>query len=219
MEYIQTIIDYLLHLDVYLFSFINTYGAWAYPLLFLIIFCETGLVVTPFLPGDSLLFVAGSLAAQNAVPLNIISLFLLLLIASIAGNELNYLIGKKLGNTVFKKDFIFFKRKYVDQAHTFYKTYGGKTIILARFLPIIRTFAPFVAGIAAMNHYQFLLYNLFSAMLWIGSLLCLGYLLGSLPFIKNNFTLVIYGIIVLSILPSIITISYKRLRTALRTAE
>ncbi|MCA0403462.1 MAG: DedA family protein [Proteobacteria bacterium] len=205
-------LDMLLHLDTYLLSFINSYGVWAYLALFLIIFCETGFVVTPFLPGDSLLFAAGSIAGLNTTSIKILPLFILLFLASILGNQVNYFIGRFLGPKVFSaKNSWFFNKKHLDEAHSFYQKHGGKTIILARFLPILRTFAPFVAGIGAMNISTFSFYNLISALLWVGSLLGAGYFLGSIPWVKDNFTLVIYVIVALSLLPGIFVFGYKRL--------
>lgn len=205
-------LDTLLHLDTYLLSFINSYGVWTYLALFLIIFCETGFVVTPFLPGDSLLFAAGSIAGLNTTSIKILPLFILLFLASILGNQVNYFIGRFLGPKVFSaKNSWFFNKKHLDEAHSFYQKHGGKTIILARFLPILRTFAPFVAGIGAMNISTFSFYNLISALLWVGSLLGAGYFLGSIPWVKDNFTLVIYAIVVLSLLPGIFVFGYKRL--------
>lgn len=202
MENLQPILDFILHLDNYLLNFVNAYGLWAYLILFLIIFCETGLVVTPILPGDSLLFVAGSIAAQANTPLNILLLLVLLVSASILGNQLNYLIGRYLGSRIFTgKGSWFLNKKYLEDTHRFYEKHGGKTIIFARFIPIIRTFAPFVAGIGYMGSYQFSFYNIVSAFLWIGGLLGFGYFFGSLPLIKNNFLMVIYGIILLSLTP------------------
>ncbi len=199
-------IYFLLHIDTYLVNFASTYGIWTYLVLFAVIFCETGLIITPFLPGDSLLFVVGSFAAYPSSPLNIIILFLLLSGASILGNQVNYLIGRKIGPRVFTaKDSRFFNRKHLERAHQFYEKNGGKTIFLARFLPIIRTFVPFVAGVSYMRPVQFSYYNILSAVVWVGSLLFFGYFFGSIPIIKENFSIVIYSIIILSCLPPIIT--------------
>jgi membrane-associated protein len=201
METIQFLLQYILHIDTYLFTFVSNYGIWAYILLFLIIFCETGLVVTPFLPGDSLLFAAGSIAANVGEMLNIQILFMILIVASILGNKVNYLIGRVIGPRVFNaKHSWLLNKKHLEEAHGFYEKHGGKTIILARFIPIIRTFAPFVAGVGYMSLKQFSLYNLFSAFLWIGSLLGAGYFFGSLPFVKEHFSLVVYGIVAASLL-------------------
>lgn len=215
MQTIHQLLNYILHIDTYLIAFVSTYGAWTYLALFAIIFCETGLVVTPFLPGDSLLFAAGSLAAQQNSPLNILSLFSLLIIASIAGNQVNYLIGKAIGPRVFSANHSrLLNKKYLIEAHQFYEKHGGKTIIFARFIPIIRTFAPFVAGVGYMTVSLFSMYNLVSALLWVGGLLSLGYFFGSIPIIKNNFALVIYGIIILSLLPPILAFLYRKISAA-----
>jgi membrane-associated protein len=202
----DNLLQYILHIDVYLLAIVSQYGALTYALLFAVIFCETGLVVTPFLPGDSLLFAAGSIAASENSPLNIQLLFLLLVLASLLGNQLNYLIGRIVGPKVFSaKTSWLLNKKHLEEAHQFYEKHGGKTIILARYIPIIRTFAPFVAGIGYMGWKEFSLYNITSAVLWIGSLLGAGYFLGTLPFVKDNFTLVIYGIIAVSLLPPVFT--------------
>ncbi|KTD12113.1 DedA family protein [Legionella jamestowniensis] len=211
MEQLHPLLHYILHIDSYLLSFVSTYGTWTYLVLFTIIFCETGLVILPFLPGDSLLFASGSIAAHVDSSLNIFLLFALLVLASIAGNQLNYLIGRKVGPQVFSSNSSrLLNKKHLQKTHRFYEKHGGKTIIMARFIPIIRTFAPFVAGIGYMSHSQFFIYNLASAALWIGSLTGLGYFVGGLPIVKNNFTLVIYGIIVLSLLPPVFTFFYRK---------
>jgi len=211
METITQLFQYIIHIDTYLVSFVAQYGAWTYVALFAIIFCETGLVVTPFLPGDSLLFAAGSIAAQPDSNLQIQFLFLLLLLASIIGNKLNYTIGRLLGPRVFTaKQSRLLNKKHLEEAHLFYEKHGGKTIIFARFLPIIRTFAPFVAGIGAMSISSFSFYNIISAFLWVGSLLGAGYYFGSLPIIKNNFSIVIYAIIAISLLPAALALINQR---------
>ncbi|MFA6303997.1 MAG: VTT domain-containing protein [Legionella sp.] len=198
------ILDTLLHIDVYLNTFVTTYGFWTYFALFAVVFCETGLIVTPFLPGDSLLFAAGSIAAQTDNSLNILILFAVLFIASTLGNQINYLVGKMIGLRISNSKSSWApNKKHIEDTHKFYEIYGGKTIIIARFIPIIRTFAPFVAGIGKMNVLHFSLYNIVSAVLWVGSLLSLGYFLGSIPIVKQNFTLAIYGIIALSLVPTI----------------
>lgn len=217
METTQSFWHILLHIDSYLLSFVSTYGSFTYAALFLIIFCETGLVIFPFLPGDSLLFAAGSIAAHGESTLSIQLLFLLLTLASIFGNKVNYLIGRSLGPKVFKtKSAWFFNTAHLEQAHQFYKQHGGKTIIFARFIPIIRTFIPFVAGVAYMNLKQFSFYNIVSALIWIGSLLGAGYWFGNLPLVKENFSLVVYGIIAISILPAIIGVIYRKYAANLR---
>lgn len=217
MQNIQHLIDYILHIDVYLNAFVSTYGFWTYLALFAVIFCETGLIVTPFLPGDSLLFAAGSIAAQPGNPMNIMLLFVLLFMASILGNQVNFLVGRAIGPRVFsaKRSWLL-NPKHLHDTHAFYEKHGGKTIILARFIPIIRTFAPFIAGIGRMRSLHFTLFNLISAILWIGSLLSLGYYLGSIPLIKENFSLVIYGVIAISILPPIIALISKNRRPQLK---
>ena len=202
MELIAGLVDLILHLDQHLLDLARTYGVWIYAILFLIVFLETGVVVTPFLPGDSLLFVAGAIAAAGEM--NVHGLVLLLIAAAILGDSLNYAIGRYLGPRVFRfEDTRFFKRAYIDRTHAFFERHGGKTIIIARFIPIIRTYAPFVAGIGAMAYRRFLVFNVTGAILWVLLLTYAGYFFGNLPLVKNNLTLVILGIIVLSILPGV----------------
>lgn len=209
MELIKTFIDLFLHLDQHLTWVFENYGLWTYLILFLIIFCETGLVVTPFLPGDSLLFGVGALAAGTS--LNVGWLFILLSIAAILGDAVNYWIGYKIGSKLLQKeDSRFLKKEYIDRTHRFYEKYGGKTIIFARFVPIIRTFAPFVAGIGRMSYWQFAAYNVVGGLVWISSFLYAGYFFGNIPAVKENFTLVILGIIVVSILPGVIEVVRAR---------
>lgn len=211
MEQLQYLLNFILHIDAYLFSFVNTYGIWTYVVLFAIVFCETGLVVFPFLPGDSLIFAAGSIAANAKHSLDIQLLAVILILASVLGNQLNYFIGQFIGPKVFAlPNSWLLNRKHLERAHKFYEKHGGKTIIFARFIPIIRTFAPFVAGVAYMRVRTFSFFNISSAFLWIGSLLTAGYFLGALPFIQANFSALVYGIILLSILPPIITMSYRK---------
>jgi membrane-associated protein len=202
MDLFSGFLDLILHLDQHLRDLAQTYGAWVYAILFLIIFLETGVVVTPFLPGDSLLFVAGTIAAAGELDIHI--LVLLLIAAAIAGDSLNYAIGRYLGPKVFRfDDSRFFKRAYVERTHAFFERHGGKAIILARFVPIVRTYAPFVAGIGAMRYRRFLMFNVTGAVLWVALLAYAGYFFGNLPFVRNNLTVVILGIIILSILPAI----------------
>lgn len=196
-------IDIILHLDQHLISWLTIFGPWIYVLMFLIIFCETGLVVTPFLPGDSLLFALGALAALPE-GLDVGTLLISLTIAGILGDTVNYHIGKYLGPKVFKDNSRFFKKKYLEQTEDFYKTWGAFTIVAARFAPIVRTFAPFVAGIGAMNYKKFLAYNVFGAIAWVFSFVLAGYFFGNIPVIKRNFTLVIFGVIIVSVLPMVI---------------
>jgi len=203
MEIITYYIDIFLHLDSYLSSIIQQYGFWTYLILFCIIFCETGLVVTPFLPGDSLLFAAGTFAACGALELTVV--LALLSIAAIAGDTINYWFGFLVGPKMLERKKIrWVKKEYLDRTHQFYEKYGGKTIILARFIPIIRTFAPFVAGIGTMAYSRFLLYNIVGGMFWVVSLTLLGFFFGNIPIVRKNFSLVIVVIIVISILPGVI---------------
>ena len=203
MDFIKEIIDIFLHLDVHLDFIIRSYGTWTYAILFLIIFCETGLVVTPILPGDSLLFATGTFAARGS--LDVWFVVFLLSVSAVAGDTINYWIGYKLGPQVFKKEnSLFFNKEYLDRTHRFYEKYGGKTIIIARFIPIIRTFAPFVAGIGRMTYKRFITYNVVGGIGWIVILVLAGYFFGSIPFVKNNFSLIILAIIIISILPGII---------------
>lgn len=203
MEFFTTLIDIVLHLDKHLEIIIGNYRYYTYAILFLIIFCETGLIITPFLPGDSLLFVAGTLAAVTII--DPYMLFGLLTVAAILGDSVNYTTGNYLGEKVYnKKNSKIFKREYFDRTHAFYEKYGGKTIVIARFVPIVRTFAPFVAGVGKMTYRKFLTYNILGAILWVGSLTFAGYFFGNFPIIKNNLSLVIIIIIILSILPGVI---------------
>ncbi len=205
MELLSGFLDLVLHLDRHLLELAQDYGAWIYGILFLIVFLETGVVVTPFLPGDSLLFVAGAIAAAGE--LNVHGLVILLIAAAIAGDSLNYSIGRYLGPRVFRfDDSRFFKRTYVDRTHAFFERHGGKALIIARFVPIIRTYAPFVAGIGVMPYRRFLLFNVVGAVLWVILLTYAGFFFGNLPLVKKNLTLVILGIIVLSILPGVIEV-------------
>ncbi|HEY4492880.1 MAG TPA: DedA family protein [Acidobacteriota bacterium] len=203
MELIQQFIDLILHLDKHLNDIIQQYGMWTYSILFLIIFCETGLVVTPILPGDSLLFAAGTFAATGS--LQVEWLLLLLSIAAVGGDTLNYWIGAYVGPKIFHKENVrFLNREYLKRTHEFYEKYGGKTIIIARFMPIIRTFAPFVAGIGKMTYGKFISYNVIGGIVWIFSFTLGGYYFGNIPVVKKNFTLVILAIIFISVLPGII---------------
>jgi membrane-associated protein len=210
MNIFQLFIDFVLHLDKNLNLVIQHYGVVAYPLLFLIIFMETGFVVTPFLPGDSLLFAAGTISATSS--LNIIILYITLLLAAILGDNTNYWIGRFIGPRIFQKENArFFKREYLEKTRQFYAKHGVKTIILARFIPIIRTFAPFVAGVGKMHYSQFLPYDVLGGFLWVSLFTLGGYWFGNLPVIKQNFHLAIFGIIFLSILPGLIEyIKHKR---------
>ncbi|TCO80583.1 membrane-associated protein [Plasticicumulans lactativorans] len=209
MELLTSLIDIVLHLDKHLAELALQYGTWMYAILIAIIFCETGLVVTPFLPGDSLLFAAGSLAAVGALDVHV--LFVVLTLAAIVGDGVNYHIGQYVGLKAFRPDARVLKTAYLEKTHAFYERHGGKTIIIARFVPIVRTFAPFVAGAGSMSYRRFLAYNVIGALIWTGSLLYAGYLFGNLPLVKENFSLVIIGIIIVSILPGVVEfIRHKR---------
>jgi membrane-associated protein len=210
METIRTLLEFILHLDEHLISFVTTYGVWTYALLFLIIFSETALIFLAFLPGDSLLFATGALSANTDGALNIHVIFILLLVASVVGNGVNYFLGYWIGPKVFRTDSFWFNRKHIDQAHYFYERYGGKTIIIARFIPIVRTFAPFIAGIGYMTYRQFFIYNLIGALLWIGGLLYISYWFGNISFVKEHFSLVVLGIIIVSLLPPIFEIVRRK---------
>ncbi|MTC43472.1 DedA family protein [Providencia sp. wls1921] len=211
MEFISFIIDFILHIDVHLAELVAEYGVWVYGILFLILFCETGLVVTPFLPGDSLLFVAGALAALPSNDLNVHIMVLLMIIAAIIGDAVNYTIGRIFGEKLFKNpDSKIFRRSYLDKTHQFYEKHGGKAIILARFVPIVRTFAPFVAGMGKMSYRHFAFYNVAGALLWVLLFTYAGYLFGDLPIVQKNLKLLIVAIIFISILPGVIEIIRHR---------
>lgn len=210
MEFIKEAIDMVLHMDQHLGPLIQRMGIWIYVLLFAIVFCETGLVVTPFLPGDSLLFTLGAFCAIGS--LNLWVILISLLVAAILGDTVNYWIGHFFGEKMFNKERRFLKRSHLEKTHAFYEKYGGKTIIIARFVPIVRTFAPFVAGMGSMTYSRFMMYNVVGAFLWIVSLTILGYMFGQHPFVKKNFGLVIIAIIILSILPAVIEIARECLK-------
>jgi len=214
-EFIKMVIDFIIHIDVHLSEIIRSYGLWTYLILFIIIFCETGLVVAPILPGDSLLFAAGTFAARG--DFNVFWLFALLSVAAVLGDTVNYSIGKYAGPKVFHNESVrFLNRKYLDRTHQFYERYGGKTIIIARFVPIIRTFAPFAAGIGSMTYGKFLSYNVIGGILWIGAFSYAGYFFGNIPMVKRNFTMVIFVIIILSVMPGVIEfIKHKMMKRRL----
>ena len=212
---LHQLIDLFLHLDVHLGGVIQDYGAWTYLILFAVIFLETGVVVTPFLPGDSLLFAAGSFAALGS--LDVTRLFLLLVTAAVVGDNTNYWIGRKVGPRVFRENVRYLNRRHLDRTHAFYEKHGGKTIVLARFVPIVRTFAPFVAGIGAMRYRRFLPIDVFGGTLWVGLFVFGGYFFGNLPIVKRNFSVVILAIIVISVMP--IAWEWVRLRYRAHSTE
>jgi membrane-associated protein len=199
MDFVRSVMDLFLHLDQHLSRVIADYGVWTHLILFLIVFAETGLVITPFLPGDSLLFAAGTFAALGSLDLWL--LIVLLIGAAILGDTVNYWVGAWIGPRAFSGNVRFLRKDYLDRTHAFYEKHGGKTIILARFVPIIRTFAPFVAGVGAMSYMKFITYNVVGAVLWVGLLVPAGYFFGTIPVVQKNFTLVILAIIALSVLP------------------
>jgi membrane-associated protein len=213
MDMLHNALDLLIHFDTHLDALIQHGRLWSYAILFLIIFAETGLVVTPFLPGDSLLFVLGAFAAKGTFhPLVLLGL---LMSAAILGDSVNYAVGKYLGNRLLKAKHIpFFKKEHVDRTHRFYKKYGGKTIILARFMPIIRTFAPFVAGIANMDYAKFLIYNVSGGILWVSLFVLGGYFFGNIPIVKEHFEVVVLLIIIVSILPGVVEFLKAKARSA-----
>lgn len=216
MQFVYTFISFFAEIDAHLATFSAEYGLWIYAILFLIIFCETGLVVTPFLPGDSLLFAAGALAALGS--LSFFWLFVILTIAAIVGDTVNYLIGRHIGPKIFQRtDVRFLNRSYLDRAEQFFERHGKKTIIIARFIPIIRTFAPFVAGIGKMHYPVFIAYNVVGGVAWVGICLGAGYLFGNVPIVKENFTLVILGIIFVSLIPGVI--EFVRHRASSKTPD
>jgi membrane-associated protein len=212
MDFLMSILDIFLHLDRHLNEIIINFGFWAYLILFLIIFCETGLVVTPFLPGDSLIFAASAIAAAGG-SFNIMILYIVILAAAILGNLANYTIGHFIGPKVFhlEKSF-FFKKEYLDRAHKFYEKHGGITVIITRFMPILRTFAPFVAGVGYMSYPRFIIYNFIGGFAWVTLFTVFGYFFGNIPFVKNNFSFVVIAIILISIIPIIVEVVRSKMR-------
>ena len=209
MEFVSKVVDFVLHLDAHLSALIQQYGLWTYVILFVVIFCETGLVVTPFLPGDSLIFAAGTFAARG--DLNVVGLFVGLAAAAVIGDSVNYWIGKIIGPKVFQKENSrVFKKAYLQRTHNFYEKYGAETIIIARFVPIVRTFAPFVAGIGRMSYGKFLSYNVIGGVGWVALFTFGGYFFGNIPFVRRNFPLVIIAIIVISLVPAVVEILKHR---------
>jgi membrane-associated protein len=208
MAWIKLAIDFVLHLDKYLAQIIQSVGIWTYLILFVTIFIETGLVVTPFLPGDSLLFAAGAFAALGS--LNVWALFGVLALAAILGDTVNYWIGHYIGDKAFTTKSRFLKREYLDRTQAFYQKHGGKTIFLARFVPIIRTFAPFVAGVGKMRYGYFISYNIFGGILWTALFIAAGYFFGNVPFVRNNFSLVVIAIVLISVVPAVVEVIRNR---------
>jgi membrane-associated protein len=200
MDFLQRAIDFVLHIDKHLLEMVSTYGTWTYGILFAIVFCETGLVVTPFLPGDSLLFAAGALAGAKALKIGV--LLPLMVAAAVLGDNLNYFIGRTVGPRVFTEGHSrFFKREHLMRTHDFYERHGGKTLVLARFVPILRTFAPFVAGIGRMRYPRFLAFSIAGGVLWVSSFTLLGYFFGSMPIVQENFSIAVIAVILISLLP------------------
>jgi len=217
MEMLSSFINFVLHVDRYLGPLLQAYGSWTYALMFLLIFCETGLVVTPFLPGDSVIFALGALAVTGG--LDIAVLAIVLVSAGVLGNAVNYLIGFKLGPAIFKSEKSrLFRKDYLDRTHAFYEKYGGLAIIVGRFMPIIRTFVPFVAGIAKMNALKFYIYNLIGCFAWVSLFLAAGWYFGRIPAVQHNFSLVALGIIVVSFIPPVVTAVRARAKTGKRDA-
>jgi membrane-associated protein len=210
MEFLRQALDFFLHLDVHLAEIIARFGSGAYFILFLIVFCETGLVVTPFLPGDSLLFAAGTFAALGSF--KVVPLMLLLIVAAILGDTVNYWVGTRIGTRAFSGNVRFLKKEYLERTQAFYERHGGKTIVLARFVPIVRTFAPFVAGVGGMNYPRFLAYNVIGAVIWVVLFTLAGYFFGNIPAVRSNFTLVIFAIIGLSLIPMVVEFLRSRRR-------
>ena len=217
-DYIIFLIDFIIHIDVHLSEIVSNYGWQTYLILFIIVFWETGVVIWPFLPGDSLLFAAGSLSALPGNPLEPISLFFLLSVAAILGDTVNYWIGHFIGPKAFSKDGRFLKKKYLDKTSEFYEKYGARTIVIARFVPIVRTFAPFVAGVGKMHYRRFVAYNIGGAILWTSLFIGAGYFFGNLEIIKNNFSLVILIIIVISIMPMVVEFIRAKMKAAKEAA-
>lgn len=218
MDLIKILLDIVLHVDVFIADQIKFWGVWMYLVLFIVIFCETGLVVTPFLPGDSLLFAAAAVAARAGGPLNIWVLFIVLLAAAVLGDTANYWIGVKLGPRLLRNpDSRILKKEYLDKTHAFFERYGGKTIILGRFVPFVRTFAPFLAGVGEMHYRRFLEFNLAGAVAWVGLFVASGYFFGRIPAVEKNLTLVLIGVVVVTTIP--IVVEYVRTKRADKRAS
>jgi membrane-associated protein len=212
MDFLRGVVDLFLHLDKHLADIIGQYGGWTYAILFAVVFCETGLVVTPFLPGDSLLFAVGTFAGMGSLDVRVI--VPLLLLATFLGDNVNYFIGKKIGRRAFSGELRFVKREYLTRTEAFYDRHGPRTVILARFVPIVRTFAPFVAGVGAMPYRRFIGYSLAGAVLWVGSLTLAGYFFGTIPVVRDNFSIVVLAIVAISIMPMVVQFARSRRATA-----
>lgn len=214
MALITYLIDFILHIDVHLVEIVGNYQAWSFLILFAIVFCETGLVVTPFLPGDSLLFAAGAVSAIEASPLHLPYLIVVIFFAACLGDNTNYFVGKFLGKTICDKNYRFVKKEYLQKTHEFYEKHGGKTVIIARFAPILRTFAPFVAGLGKMSYRKFFMFSVIGNFLWVNSFCLAGHFFGNIPFVKKNFTVVVFAIIVISLIPAVVTYLKTRNKTS-----
>jgi membrane-associated protein len=219
MDFLRQLLDYFLHLDEYLGELIRSYGSWTYIILFVIVFCETGLVVTPFLPGDSLIFAAGALAAQYPDVLNAVLLWGVLMAAAILGDTVNYALGAYFGSRAFERFPRVFRPEYLEKTHEFYERYGGKTIILARFVPIVRTFAPFVAGVGKMTYRTFITYNVVGALAWVTLFIVVGFLFGNVPVVKENFEIVTIAIVLISVIPMALELLKSRSAAAAARAK
>lgn len=212
IESLISIGEYFMHLDQHLAQVVTEYQQMTYIILFIIFFCETGLVVMPFLPGDTLLFAVGTIAAIDGNPLNIVTVILLLLAASFLGDNTNFFIGRSIGHKLYKRNFVLIKRDYIDKTHVFYEKYGAVTLIFARFVPVVRTFAPFVAGIGEMNYHRFMMFSIVGNILWVVSFTILGYFFGNMPIVKDNFIVTIGVITLFSLMPAIVTIIGKTIK-------
>jgi membrane-associated protein len=218
MSFIENLINVVLHIDKYLNIIIQNYGLWTYGIIFLIIFCETGLVITPFLPGDSIIFATGALASEGM--LEVFTLYIVFFLAAVLGDTANYFIGKKIGTGILEKENIrFVNKEHLDKAHRFYEKHGSMAIVLGRFIPIIRTFVPFIAGIGEMSYSKFITYNVLGGFLWVSLFLWGGYFFGSLPFIKRNFSYVVIVIIIISLIPAVVTFVRERKKDDTADAE
>jgi len=211
VDQILFLVDFILHIDVHLAQIVSTYQVWTLLILFLIVFCETGLVVTPFLPGDSLLFAAGAISALEGTPVGLTQVMLTIFFAALIGDSTNYCVGRFLGQKVYEKNYRLIKREYLLKTEEFYKRHGGKTVIIARFMPFLRTFAPFVAGVGRMNYPRFFSFSLIGNIIWVNCFCLAGHFFGNIPFVKKNFTAVIMAIIVISVIPPVITVLKQKM--------